>query len=272
MLFTQDQVNLHTHSFYCRHGTGTIDQYVDSAKAAGLRVLGFSEHCPLPDRIFPPTSRMDYDQLPLYEADVQKAAKENNIRILLGAECDWLEDEASFYRDELLGARGYDYLICSIHFMKDPNTGKDRYIGKFGDCFRPYLSAYVYQYTQALSSGMFLFGCHPDLFLGGYTSWDNNTKAASVDIISCAIENNIPLEVNDYGLRKEPIITDTGLRHPYTVREFWELARDMGAKIVTNSDAHRPQDIFPARSFEFAQSLGIEYCNWKVDGSSISVC
>ena len=104
MIYTPDKVNLHTHSFYCRHGSGTIDEYVTYAKSEGLGLLGFSEHCPLPDREYQKGNRMEFEELPLYEADIRKAQQENpDIRLLIGAECDWLPDEAGFYKDGLLG-------------------------------------------------------------------------------------------------------------------------------------------------------------------------
>ncbi|MBQ4280768.1 MAG: PHP domain-containing protein, partial [Spirochaetales bacterium] len=127
MLYNQSLVNLHTHSFYCKHGTGTIAQFVSQAKEDGLRVLGFSEHCPLPDREYQKGNRMDYPDLPFYEADVRAQMNDPDIRVLLGAECDWLPDEESFYRDGLLGERGYDYLCCSIHHMVDPSDGREKF-------------------------------------------------------------------------------------------------------------------------------------------------
>ena len=100
MIYTPDKVNLHTHSFYCRHGKGTIAEYVQQAKADGLTLLGFSEHCPLPDREYQKGNRMDYDELDLYEADIRSEQLRNpDIKILIGAECDWLPDEFSFYKD-----------------------------------------------------------------------------------------------------------------------------------------------------------------------------
>lgn len=114
-------------------------------------------------------------------------------------------------------------------------------------------------------------GCHPDLFLAAHRRWDAEAKAASCDIIQCAIETDTPLEINDNGLRKKPVETPTGIRQPYPVREFWELARDMGAKVVTNSDAHRPKDLSAhnTNATAFAKELGIRFCGWEIDGNTI---
>ena len=271
MLYNPSQVNLHTHSFYCRHGKGTISEYVDQARADGLKLLGFSEHCPLPDRDYQKGNRMDFEELPAYEADVRAHMGDPDLKVLLGAECDWLPDEESFYRDDLLGRRGYDYLICSVHHMVDPSDGKEKFLQYLTRMPVGHIIEYVDLYTAALESGMFLFGCHPDLFLAAHRKWDAEAKAASRDIIQCALETDTPLEINDNGLRKKPVQTDDGPRQPYPVREFWEMARDMGVQIVTNSDAHRPVDLSAHRTnaFAFASGLGIHLCGWEIEGTSI---
>ena len=274
MKYSQNEVNLHTHSFYCRHGSGTIAQYVEQAEKDGLKVLGFSEHCPLPDRDFCKGERMDFPELPSYENDVIEARKKSSIHILLGAECDWVPGEEAYYRDELLGRRGYDYITCAIHNMEDPNTGKLNYLGRISAMNTKLLSEYVDLYTAGLASGMFLFGCHPDLIFAGYKKWDSNAKAASLDIIRCAKQYNMPLEINDYGLRKQPIETEEGLRPAYPLRRFWEMVMtEGGIRVVTNSDAHRAVDVaaHTIKAFEFAKELGIEFASYKLDGNRISI-
>ena len=44
MMFENEKVNLHTHTYYCRHGSGNAADYMVWAEKAGLQVLGFSEH------------------------------------------------------------------------------------------------------------------------------------------------------------------------------------------------------------------------------------
>ena len=270
MIYTPDKVNLHTHSFYCRHGSGTIDEYVAFAKSEGLGLLGFSEHCPLPDREYQKGNRMDFEELPLYEADIRSEQLRNHdIKILIGAECDWLPDELGFYKDGLLGERGYDYISCSVHDMTD-SAGEEHYLGHFTSMDVPTLLRYVRIYTEALRTGIFTFGCHPDLFMAGYRRWDADVIAASKDIIQCAIDCNIPLEFNDLGLRKKPIVADDGtVRAPYPVLEFWELARDLGVTAITNSDAHKPADVAAHKrsTMLWAKEIGLKLSGWELDQS-----
>lgn len=273
MIYKPEEVNLHTHSFYCKHGTGTIREYVEEAEKRGrLKVLGFSEHCPLPDLILTYATRMDYEELPLYEKDILEEAEKSKLKILLGAECDWFKQEVGYYKDELLGKRNYNYLSCSIHSMPDPVTGVETYISKIGREFKKLLSKYVKLYVEALSSGLFTFGCHPDLFLSDYLEWDENAKAASKDIFACAKECGIPLEINDLGFRKPMIDTPSGKRPPYAVKEFWEMAKDEGVLVSINSDAHAPEDVeghpvdgYANPSFKLAAEVGITPVSWQFD-------
>lgn len=279
MRYRYNEVNLHTHSYYCRHGKGEIVDYVNVAKAKGLlKVLGFSEHAPLPDKTLDYGTRMAYSELDDYERDVKRADGRGGIKVLLGAECDWIEDEAGYYRDELLGERGYSFLLGSVHSMVSPVTGLDTYISRIGIAFRPMLPEYVRKYTKMLSSGLFLYGCHPDLYMADYRMWDENAKAAAKDIGECAKDCGVPLEMNDNGLRKCLIDTEEGKRHPYTNKEFWLMMKDMGVKIAMGSDAHMPQDVqgnetegFPSATIKLSQDIGIKLVDWEIEGNQIHV-
>ena len=256
MKYKQHEVNLHTHTFYCGHAQGTCEEIVQQTiKENKLKVLGISEHAPLKDQDGG-KNRMNYCDLQSYTNDVKKVKEETKgLKILLGAECEWLQDQVSFYKEELLDQLGYDYLIMGIHFVYD-DMGR-HYIGKF-EGMRRFLSQYVKDYTKGLESGLFLFGCHPDLFAPGFPVWDADAKAASWDIIQCAKDLDIPLELNDYGFRKKPI----NGRRPYSVDEFWELAALSGIKICTNSDSHDLNTIYPSHTLEYAKAKGINFVDW----------
>lgn len=274
MIYKQEQVNLHTHSFYCGHGSGQLSDFTDVAKQKGtLKVLGFSEHCPVPYDDVP--SRMPIVDLEDYIQDVNDLKQsENGLVCLLGAECDWIDRYVPFYRDYILGKKNFDYAIGSVHFLKEHETGNLQYIPHMKYFGLNDLKLYSDWYTQMLESKMFVIGCHPDLFFGGYRRWDVEAKAVSKDIIACAEENNVVLELNDLGLRKKMIETDIGLRHQYSIPEFWELAADSGVRICTNTDAHTPDAVcgnpvngFLNQSFEFASQLGIKFVDWNVESS-----
>ena len=62
--------NFHTHTWRCDHASGDCLAYAKEAVAAGMRVLGFSDHTPLPDGTWD-DMRMSMDQIAGYEAAVE---------------------------------------------------------------------------------------------------------------------------------------------------------------------------------------------------------
>lgn len=56
--------NFHTHTPRCLHAAGTDTEYIESAIATKMTILGFSDHAPYPDNRF--GLRMSYDQLDEY--------------------------------------------------------------------------------------------------------------------------------------------------------------------------------------------------------------
>ncbi|MGN0906913.1 MAG: PHP domain-containing protein, partial [Bullifex sp.] len=164
--------NLHTHSFYCGHGSGKLSEYRDEALQLSLELLGFSEHCPLPDRRFS-KSRMDNSMMVVYEAD-SRAQDSSDIKVLTGYECDWSPCYRSYYEDLLESGRA-DYLITGTHFVQSPD-------GHFRSVFNPGLGAgdlaeYGKTVIGAMESGLFSFVAHPDLFMGSYRKWDENARS-----------------------------------------------------------------------------------------------
>jgi len=268
---SQREVNLHTHSNYCDHAVGSLADYVKAARFDGrLSVLGFSEHMPVPGDPYKDDMRMA--RLGAYVAEVRNlAGTASDLKILLGGECEYFPSLLNFYREELLGNLHFDYLLCSIHLYHDRSENRMCYVSRSKD-FLPYLTEYVENYCAALESGLFLFGCHPDLYLSSLRDWNDDLKAASLDIIQCAKQTGIPLEVNGTGLRKPLIETKQGPRHPYATEEFFSLAALHEAKLCCNSDAHDPHLVNGLRTeghdnecFALAAKLGFEYVDWILD-------
>lgn len=256
MKYSQREINLHTHSFYCGHGCGEISEYVKVAEQSGIiKVLGFSEHCPVPGDCMP--DRMKICMFQNYLSDIENAASESNLIIMKGVECDWRDDFRDYYAS-LTSVT--DYMIGSVHFLTDRETGLLKYVGRFEN-FEPYIEEYTESYLKMLKSGLFLYGCHPDLFMYKL-DWNSHTKAASEKIISVAKQYDIPLEVNGQGARKHVTDKNGHDRMPYPVPEFWLMAKDAGVRICCSSDAHNPEDVYEKKCFDFGEKLGLSYIDW----------
>ncbi len=227
--------NLHTHSFYCGHGSGLISEYAAEAEKAGFFLLGFSEHCPFPDN-FLSKSRMPFASASLYEQDVK--ALDCSFPVLLGYEVDYFRNRRSYYEE--IHSR-VDYLITGTHYI----FRKDGSVASVfdADLTSSDLSLYADSVIEAMSSGLFSFCAHPDVFLSA-RSFDKEAKAVSVAILEAAKELGMPLELNGNGYMKG---------RGYPSRGFWEIAHDMGIPALLSSDAHRVKDL--AAPFDFLHSF-----------------
>jgi histidinol-phosphatase (PHP family) len=229
--------NFHTHTWRCKHASGTVKNYAEAAKKRGMKILGISDHTPLPDNRWSHV-RMDMSELDAYEEEFKKAETENLV-LLKGLECEWDPIYEDFYRDELLGERNFDFLIGSVHYIKNNNNWE--YLSEIRTA--KHLTNYAEVLITTMKTGLFSFIAHPDGFAAGYHRWDSNAKACAADILTTAEELSIPLEINGYGLRKDKIYTDGGLRSVYPLIDFWEMAGNYNIKAVCNSDAHTPEDV-----------------------------
>jgi histidinol-phosphatase (PHP family) len=232
--------NLHTHTYRCGHAIGEAVEYADAAARHGLRILGFSDHAPLPDGRWS-DMRMRMDQLDGYVAAVQAARRAHpGLRILLGLECEFLPAYAAFYADEILGRRRFDYLIAGCHYT--PIDGG--WIPSFDGIDTPArLRAYADYAIATMASGLFAFLTHPDLIGCSNPRWTTDTAACARDICQASVALQVPLEINSYGVRKPWIAGQDGPRPAYPWNPFWQVAGDCGVQVVLSSDAHRPQDI-----------------------------
>lgn len=232
--------NWHTHTYRCKHADGDVVDYCRAASAQGLTTLGFSDHAPLPDGRWS-SVRMEMAQLREY-ADAIDGARDEfpGLRIVKGLECEYVPELAEWYRDVFRGEYGMDYLVGGAHWY--PYDG--RWESLYGTPMtKAMLRAYTDYVIESIVSGLFAFIAHPDLFGNAYYVWDGEARACSFDLLSAAASENIPLEINAYGLRKPLIDTPSGLRRKYPWLPFWALAGECGVRAIVNSDAHEPRNV-----------------------------
>ena len=218
--------NLHTHSFYCGHGSGEIKEYVEFAKSLNLEILGFSEHLPFENDKYFSSTRMKYVDRKNYEKDCRSFSQDTEIKVLVGYECDYLESEHAYFEKV---KSEVDYLISGTHFL----TKNGRTISPFtAKLDLQDMKQYQDKVITAIDTGLFSFIAHPDLYLFGST-WTDESAIIASNIINAAIKQNIPIEINGKGTTR--IVNGIWA---YPRKEFWSLAVEMGARIVTNTDAH----------------------------------
>jgi len=239
--------NYHTHSPLCHHAIGEERQYVETAIAGGLKVLGFSDHSP---QVFPGTHRsgfrMDVSETEKYVHTVLSLREEykGQIDIKLGYEAEYYP---AIFEDLLALLRQYpcDYLLLGQHFVRNEYDG--RYSGYNGDDVS-FAKEYIDQCCEAMRTGYFTYFAHPDLMC--YTGDEESFRREYSRMIACSLETEVPLEINLLGIRG-------GRQYPY--ERFWALAGEMKAKVVIGCDAHEPENTADFTSYEKALAIVEKY-------------
>lgn len=248
--------NYHTHTKRCNHAQGSDEEYVLSAIENGYEVLGFADHTPWKyNSNYTPRIRMRLEEFENYYASL-KALKEkykDKIEILIGVEAEYFPEYMEWFKE--FKEKNLDYAIFGNHFYISDE--KELYFGRLTDKDE-YLEAYVDYCIKGLSTGIYSYLCHPDLFMRGRQVFDEKALWASETICEYASEHNIPLEYNLEGLH----ITMSGRNVYYPYDEFWKVAKKYNCKAIIGVDAHNPDslkdDTYRQKALNFLNNLGIE--------------
>jgi histidinol-phosphatase (PHP family) len=225
------------------------ERYRAVASERGIEELGVAEH------VYRFTQALEVWQHELWrhsardDLDAYCAFVREETDLKLGIEADFIpgrEDRMA----ELLGAREFDYVVGSIHFVGDRAVDYDRY-----DIWAASASpdrvwrTYFEWLAEAAMSGMFDILAHPDLV----KYWGPERPAPERDLryyyeiaMEGIAESGIAVELSTAGLHKP-------VGELYPSRSFLEMVLDAGNPVALSSDAHRPDEL--GRDYEQALAL-----------------
>lgn len=246
--------NYHTHTRRCHHADGGDRAYVEAAVQAGLKVLGFSDHCPwvYPDG-FVSSIRMLPSEVDGYFSSLEHLRKEyeKDIEIYIGYEAEHTP-ELIGEQDALLADYPLDYMILGQHFLgpndRMPYTGAPTGLESV-------LEEYVDSVIDGMRSGRYLYLAHPDLihFTGPVEIYDKHMTRLCRELK----EMDALLEFNVLGL--------VGNRH-YPSGRFLEIAGAVGNTFVLGTDAHTPGQLRDLDAFRRAEETCSKFGLHLVDG------
>ncbi|MEG2677791.1 MAG: histidinol-phosphatase [Oscillospiraceae bacterium] len=226
--------NFHTHTYRCHHATGTDEEYVKSAIAAKIRVLGFSDHTPWPFKgEYRPSVRMDITQLDsyLYSITSLRERFSNEIDIKVGLECEYFEKFIPWLSD-MSEEKKLDYLIFGNHF---PTGDLDAEYFGHSAVNKEHMDYYCETALRGMEFNKFAYFAHPDLFMRAYPEFDKVCENVSRKICEKAAKLNLPLEFNISGYQMSK---DRNIKcYPHT--KFWEIAADCNCSCIIGFDAHK---------------------------------
>lgn len=239
--------NYHSHTPRCNHASGSPREYIEAALHHGFRVLGFSDHVPVPfSSGFVSDMRMTPAQTAGYVRELSELREEyaDRIRILIGYEAEYFpKDFAATLK--LLTQYPCDYLILGQHFVGSEDDGV-----YCGDPFteESLLTGYVDQACAGLDTGVFTYFAHPDLpnFVGDPAFYRREMER----LCRHAAAADVPLEINMLGLRQ-------GRNYP--AERFWQIVAEMGNDVILGCDAHSPSALDDDATEERALALVEKY-------------
>lgn len=239
--------NYHTHTWRCKHAQGTEREYIERAIEGKIKILGFSDHTPMPyDGDYVSGVKMDIGQLEEYVDTILKLKEEykQDIEIHLGLEVEYYPQ----YFEKLLAITSQypiEYFLLAQHYLG--NEINDYFCGTPTDDEK-LLERYCIQTKEALESGYFDYFAHPDFFnfTGDQEIYDYWTR----QLCRTAKELDIPLEVNFLGIWDK--------RH-YPNPEFWKIAGEIGNKVIFGADAHQPEKVWNPEAICEAEGLVDRY-------------
>jgi histidinol-phosphatase (PHP family) len=237
-------IDLHMHTWRCRHAEGTPEEYVRAAAARGVRTIAFTEHLPLAPCLaarVPGAERyaMPAEELPSYVTEVREASRLGEglgVEVLLGIEIDAVPDALDHAR-AVLQTLPVDIVLGSIHFgddwaFDDP-ARTDRYAEwDIADLWERYFA----DVAAAAASGVADVVAHADLVkkfcfrpVGPVGSLYRQTARSLAS-------SGVAVEVNTAGLRKP-------CQELYPAQELLDELFAAGVPVTVGSDAHRPSEV-----------------------------
>ena len=107
----------HTHTVYS-HGKGTIEDNVKVAISKGIKTIGISDHG---YKNIAYGVKIDDFKKMREEVDILNEKYKDQIKILLGVECNILDNKGNIDLTENI-AQYFDYVMAGYHFGSTPNN------------------------------------------------------------------------------------------------------------------------------------------------------
>jgi len=269
----------HTHTGFCLHGSGEeTEDFIRKAIEKGFEVYSITEHLPYPSDFLEaiPYSQEMKDSLKLkggdfgcYIKEIERLKKKygDKIRLLVGAEIDFLPDHLDYTRQMLKEYGPYlEDSLLSVHFIRGDGVWRavDESPADFEDGLISFYSTYdevQLEYYRTVKEALLcdlgpykpkrishLTLCNKfQLLFNPQRTVGERVERAVLDILEHMRCHGYSLDANVSGLYK------TYCREVYPSPWIIGLAVRMGIPLVYGSDSHATKDV--GRSYEIYEAL-----------------
>ncbi len=227
------RIDLHNHTHFCNHATGTMREYVLKAIELGIDIFGFSEHAPMD---FDQHYRLPMKKIQSYENEVKILQQEfkNDIDIVLGYEVDFMQHIKM--EEKILNAN-IDYLIGSVHFLDGWGFDNPEFIGTYENSDIDKIWEDYFNCIEAMAkSNLFDIVGHLDLIKIFKFMPKKEIKIMAQNAIKAIKKSNMVIEINPAGLRKP-------INEPYPSKLLLEMCYEHEIPITFGCDAHSVEQV-----------------------------
>jgi len=239
------------------HTEANAERYRAAAGERGIAELGVSEH------VYRFTQALEVWRHPFWESfahddiDAYCAFVREHTDLRLGIEADFVPD-AEDRLASLLDVREFDYVVGSVHFIRDGAVDMDDYsVWDSGRGVEEIWRRYFETVAESARSGLFDIVSHPDLVK--YWGPAHPRRIPGGDLrryyeptVEAFAEADVAVEVSTAGLRKPA-------GELYPARPFLEMCVEANVPVALSSDAHRPEDVGAGyeRALELLAAVGV---------------
>ena len=235
-------IDSHSHTFYSKHATGSVDELVRASIEAGVSILTITDHAPFPVDM---NNRLLASELDRYFADIQQARTtyDGRITILQGLEFDYMPGAEAFTRD-LLARYPLDFAIGSCHYVEMPGEPMVKVWELPRLSTEAFLDYYFANLEGLISCGLFDSVGHADTLLRGLP--EDVFLHRFEPLLALLAHSGMAFELNTSGLRKSSLT-------PFTRQEvqgLWSYpSKQLLPQLIAHrvpftigSDTHAPED------------------------------
>ncbi len=243
--------NLHTHCNFS-DGKASAEEVVIEAIKQGLKVLGFSDHSPVP---FENNFAIKNEEVDNYISTIKslKEKYQNEIDIICSMEMDFIPGIVKDFK-KTKSELGLDYMIGSVHLVGNDteklwfidgskvetyDEGLNNYF--YGD-IKKGVKTFFYQYNEMIETEEFDIVGHfdkikmhnRDRYFLEEDKWYRDLLMETLTLIK---EKSLIVEVNTRGIYKKR----SSDFYPSTW--VFPIMKEMNIPVVISSDAHKPEEL-----------------------------
>lgn len=240
------KTSYHTHTRWCRHAVGEIEDYVKKAIELKLDMFAICDHV---FNDIPLGPRAPWDEYDAYLNEVKLIEKRygKQIELIRSMEAEYYPELMERYR-VMKEKDNFSIWILGQHESSDHQID----FFKNSDDIDMKLDRYTNDVIEGLNTGFFDILAHPDLMMMYYEKPDKHFLECMDRIFQVCEKMNVAVEINANGIR--------GHKH-YPNREVFKLSKKYKLNYIISSDAHNPEFIYDEAMREaedFAKELNLD--------------